>query len=105
MLAVGFEPTRPQPCELESHPLDHSGMLGQWQFKNENLKRHYHVLHYIHASSCETGVPPVSVVVITLDFESNDPGSNPGRDSARVAQWTAHQTSNLGVRGSSPRAG
>ena len=24
---------------------------------------------------------------------------------ARVAQWTAHQTSNLGVRGSSPRVG
>jgi hypothetical protein len=22
---VGFEPTRPKPCELESHPLDHSG--------------------------------------------------------------------------------
>ena len=27
MLAVGFEPTRPRPCELESHPLDHSGIL------------------------------------------------------------------------------
>ena len=29
MLSVGFEPTRPQPCELESHPLDHSGMIAR----------------------------------------------------------------------------
>ena len=27
MLRVGFEPTRLSPCDLKSHPLDHSGIL------------------------------------------------------------------------------
>ena len=26
MIGVGFEPTRLAPCDLESHPLDHSGI-------------------------------------------------------------------------------
>ena len=26
MLGVGFEPTRLSPCDLKSHPLDHSGI-------------------------------------------------------------------------------
>ena len=53
------------------------------------------------------------VMVSTLDFESNDPGSNPGRTFliniininnilVRVAQWIERLTSNQKVAGSSP---
>ena len=52
-------------------------------------------------------------MVSTLDFESNDPGSNPGRTFliniininnilVRVAQWIERLTSNQKVAGSSP---
>ena len=49
-------------------------------------------------------------MVSTLDSESNDPGSNPGRPTyllthrivALVAQWIAHWTSNPEVAGSNP---
>src|SRR6056300_373438 len=44
-----------------------------------------------------------SVVVITMDFESINPGSNPGRSShASVAQLVERGTCNAEVRGSSP---
>ena len=48
------------------------------------------------------------VTVSTVDSESTDPGSNPGRpnfgynDLALVAQWIAHWTSNPEVAGSNP---
>ena len=35
-------------------------------------------------------------------FHPADPGSSPGVGNAPLAQWIAHQTSNLGVVGSSP---
>ena len=44
-------------------------------------------------------------MVSISDFESDNPGSNPGETSDRVAQWIAHQTSNLRVVGSSPTVG
>ena len=45
-----------------------------------------------------------------MDSESTDPGSNPGRpfcfsDTALVAQWIAHWTSNPEVAGSNPVQG
>ena len=43
------------------------------------------------------------VMVSTLGFEPTDPGSNPGETFLSVwRNWIAHQTSNLGVAGSSP---
>ena len=36
------------------------------------------------------------------DFESGNPGSNPGETLSVWRNWIAHQTSNLGVAGSSP---
>ena len=40
------------------------------------------------------------------DFESGNPGSNPGETYKPVwRNWIAHQTSNLGVAGSSPARG
>ena len=47
------------------------------------------------------------VTVSTVDSESTDPGSNPGRPTiysfvALVAQWIAHWTSNPEVAGSNP---
>ena len=43
------------------------------------------------------------VMVSIPDFESGHPGSNPGETYLSVwRNWIAHQTSNLGVTGSSP---
>ena len=43
------------------------------------------------------------VMVSIPDFESGNPGSNPGETYKPVwRNWIAHQTSNLGVAGSSP---
>ncbi len=36
MLGVGFEPTRLSPCDLKSHPLDHSGIPAN---KNKNTNK------------------------------------------------------------------
>ena len=61
--------------------------------------------HLHHASRVQ--IPSLSrfrgVTVITLDFESNNPGSNPGETYGVVAQLVERSLSMREVRGSTPR--
>ena len=61
--------------------------------------------HMLYASGVQ--IPSLSrsrgVMVITLDFESNNPGSNPGETLGVVAHLVERSLSMREVRGSTPR--